>query len=109
MEVDYYAKYLKYKNKYTELKKQIGKGPIWDTLLDKKCKHLGTQATCKNNNNCFWGVIREQKINSCHPLSCNFTRDKEGNKVDRTRLSCVPHVSCTWGKDVSGKERCKIK
>ena len=24
MEVDYYSKYLKYKNKYTELKKQLG-------------------------------------------------------------------------------------
>ncbi len=35
MEVDYYSKYLKYKSKYTELKKQIGAGSGKCTNIDE--------------------------------------------------------------------------
>jgi hypothetical protein len=43
--MDYYAKYIKYKTKYLELKKQIETGGGWGGCTEIKCKCKEFKAT----------------------------------------------------------------
>jgi hypothetical protein len=79
MEVDYYSKYLKYKNKYTELKKQLG-GDAY------KCDTKKTADTCKDN--CKWDG-EKCRIKKCHEFdktNCN----KDICETNKEKTTCEP-------------------
>lgn len=55
MEVDYYSKYLKYKSKYLELKKQMGRSKCSGWVTKSECKYCDKdfrkcESPCKENN-----------------------------------------------------------
>ncbi len=98
MEVNYYSKYLKYKNKYLELKAQLGGDPY-------KCDTKKTDTACNKIDKCKWNTetgtcnIRYCKefenITKCNTDICNTNKEK---------TICDPK-SCI---DIKKKEPCYI-
>ncbi len=67
MEIDYYAKYLKYKNKYLELKEQLGGA-------NDKCSKLKKEDQCNENVSCKWADYYKDgnlKGKKCREKFCN--------------------------------------
>ena len=83
MEVDYYSKYLKYKNKYTELKKQLG------SAVTKKKQECSTHdhAYCSTLAiGCHWNGKK------CVNNRC--LNNDSGSK--RGPIDCTATIGCTW-------------
>ncbi len=83
MEVDYYSKYLKYKNKYTELKKQLGGDHV---NSGAKCDKKSYKACIIPYNGCHWNDKK------CVKTSCKT--DKAGERRDYN--SCSKTTGCIW-------------
>ena len=98
MEVDYYSKYLKYKNKYTELKKQMGGAVIKGVKCSDKSYPI-----CTVKPGCHWDYrIGEKSKGKCKENSCP-TNDFG---IKRGQVDCTATIGCTWDSD---KERCNVK
>jgi hypothetical protein len=92
MEVDYYSKYLKYKKKYTELKKQLG-GAV---IRGVKCRDKNV-VTCGATPGCHWDfeIGKARKTGSCKKNEC----DVNDFGIIRGRIDCNATIGCTWYKD----------
>jgi hypothetical protein len=87
MEVDYYQKYLKYKNKYLELKAQMGG--------EDKCNKIG-RYTCALTKGCKY----DKDIKKCRQIYCH----------ERDILGCTLTSGCTNKYDKQGHHiGCKQK
>jgi hypothetical protein len=64
MEIDYYSKYLKYKSKYLELKKQMGGGRCNGWVTKTQCKY------CDGNTQCRGECLKEKYEQKC--ICTNF-------------------------------------
>ncbi len=106
MEVNYYLKYLKYKNKYTKLKKQLGGDTGKKIEFNKECKTIDNENVCKKTNNCYWGYINAGE-NKCHSVSCNYLKDNDLDQAHRGKESCLEYSSsCIWDDT---KNKCSKK
>ena len=103
MEVDYYAKYLKYKNKYIQLKEQIG-GVVIDGIKCNKhghffCSNLAigchwNKDTLNNNTQkkglCVKNECSQYDKKHC-PLGCHWNKDTINTKTNQLG-SCVKNT-----------------
>ena len=86
MEVDYYSKYLKYKSKYLELKKQIG---------GNECKHIESR-DLNGNKSHNWYHYHE--IFDC---KCNVIKE------DGTKCNCTIYIyNDDYGKRPNLRYQC---
>jgi hypothetical protein len=94
MDIDYYAKYLKYKNKYIELKKQMG--GVQDIInKDTICNLITTQSNCTNKKGCHWNGT------TCKNNMCKFNNGKLRTEPDCNKI--LPITSCEWKMGPKGK------
>ena len=122
MDVDYYAKYLKYKNKYIELKKQMG------GVDDEICLPINTKELCSINTQCFWDnkCIKKENVNpqincikfrqskqctdnSCHwdgTMCVNNKCNTRNNNEKRTQTDCDINLNCQWKIGKKGPSYC---
>ncbi len=98
MEVDYYSKYLKYKNKYLKLKGQMGGDPY-------KCDTKKTDATCNKIDKCKWNTEK----NTCNIRYCRDFEDKRKCNTDicntNKEKTICESKSCN---DIKKQESCYI-
>ncbi len=89
MEVDYYAKYLKYKNKYLELKEQMGGAVIKEVTC--KGKNI---ITCGATRGCHWDfeIGKTKKKGSCKKNEC-YVNDFG---IKRGKIDCGITTGCKW-------------
>ncbi len=87
MEVDYYSKYLKYKNKYLKLKGQLGAAVTKKTKKEKNECYKHGHAYCTTLAiGCHWNG-RNCVNNTCF-------KNAFGKK--RGPLDCTATAGCTW-------------
>ncbi len=95
MEVDYYSKYLKYKSKYTELKKQIG----------GDCNTGRTYFPIKNNYKTYMTFYDDCGCTFIDPqtnVKCDctlFTTYSDVFQYDTTNTKVYNCWKCTHGKE----------
>ncbi len=92
MDIDYRAKYLKYKTKYLDLKEQLG----GDDIVN--CNKVKSHFKCFFAPGCTWKKNSDGK-GSCQHKSC------EG----RIWEDCTLTAGCTTFLDEAGYLRCKRK
>jgi hypothetical protein len=113
MEVDYYSKYLKYKSKYTELKKQSGgekcnyiktedlqgrKGSQFHkfnvTFNVCECnakKEDGTKCSCRHYMyNDDYGIVNKTERLKC--LNCNHDNDAHGVTIQKLNAAGIKEL-----------------
>jgi hypothetical protein len=102
--MDYYNKYLKYKKKYLELKKQLGTG-IGDKCLtngvidDTKCKK---HEYCSNSWKTY-GVCQLQKNEGEYCVRYNQCKSKLCNIYDRKCVKSIPNKNDKFELNDFGK------
>jgi hypothetical protein len=86
MEVDYYSKYLKYKSKYLELKKQMGGKPerCISGIKEYKCNDVNSCRGTGIWNDCI-GFIRKTK---CDTKGCDHEQTKHKYSDDKGYTKC---------------------
>ncbi len=127
MEIDYYSKYLKYKNKYIQLKEQIGgidcanhaNHAIATCSLIPGCTKSVEAGKCKQTkciNNSMCNITRgcnyNDKINKCVPNCEKFNNEKDYPKIKgkysepENKMYCNFVDECTFD---DRQKKCIIK
>jgi hypothetical protein len=114
MEIDYYSKYLKYKAKYLDLKKQMG--GIRDPYNPYKCckwcycKEFKLNSLINNEENCKCGHVTEQHVFKYQYDSYineefrDYCYGRNKTNTSCCKCNCIKYTLTTTSKCTCGHE-----